>query len=601
MTSLAIAGSTKHAITAFAGINSSSAELARGVNHHLRSFRLRLPDQSEVGEKDAEIKKTAKGAEPPTPLGKVALFESIGAETYQRVMRMSQPQKNGGRMAAIATGLAPISEIVVFNASNDTPSKADLRLRVRLQKAEEAADLDLRAGNDGKFELVYCTDYDVCMATVSANSKTTNTQPKAVFTTPHIGAPGGKRKRSIFRAVRFLTPTLLVIIANLPGRTGTEVLLLHVPRERSRGGTVLLRKKLPRAVTSATSLATAFLPGANPSQNTQHVLAIAGQDISITILTLDLHPTAQPHNPKFKTFAMLKDVHPVQMTSLAFSHFKPPADPRTASPQYLKLASTSMGATVVVHTIPLRAYPPWSSNSQPVRYVLSSPAGRAEVGQIGISILITIVMAAFGGILIQALTEIRGGSPEYLGAKNWLPGGLRDRFAVPYMFAEAPVIVESMPPLESMRSKASGKVEHARSAASQNAQSAASDISIGVDSASSALSAAGETAASVFPHFETPLPTHVKQAILNWHAPAEKRKLVLLRDTEEGLDAEQHHDEGELAKKGRKWEELSENEKLHWRRKLTRAGEWTESQLETVLKGVFFGELGGVVAGAIRG
>lgn len=49
----------------------------------------------------------------------------------------------------------------------------------------------------------------------------------------------------------------------------------------------------------------------------------------------------------------------------------------------------------------------------------------------------------------------------------------------------------------------------------------------------------------------------------------------------------------------RKWESLTGQEKKRWKRKLKEAGQWTEQQGEAVLKGVFFGQLAGIVGGMV--
>ena len=76
----------------------------------------------------------------------------------------------------------------------------------------------------------------------------------------------------------------------------------------------------------------------------------------------------------------------------------------------------------------------------------------------------------------------------------------------------------------------------------------------------------------------------------------------MIRDTgEESLLTEVHHDAAEVVKGEtlKKWEDLKENEKVGWRRRLSEAGHWTAEQGESVLKGVFFSELGAIAAQAL--
>ena len=564
VTSLAIARSNRSSVTAFAGINSSRKEQEQGTNEHLRSFKLTYPSIKSNGAATKSPKKKSTSEKPapaPQALGKVGLFDrALGvSDTYQRVLRFS-PAKNGSsKLGAVATGLAPSGEIVVFDASKDSPSSADVKQRIKLQKAEEAADLDILARDDGDFELAYCTDYDVCVSKVSTRGKGKTFQPICIYTTPHPTTSKAP-KRAAFRSLRWLTPRLLVLVQNLPKRTGTEVLLLDVPEDRARGGAIILRKRFHKTANSATSLAVTTLPAASVKQNVQHIVAIAGQDISLTILTLDHHPFSNS-SLKFKTFAVLKNVHPVQMTSLAFSTFEQPKDAEKAAPQSLKLASTSMGSTVYVHRLSLIPYPPFSK--EPARYVLSSPAGRSELRQIGGSVLITLIMVALAGVLIQAMAEIRGGSPEYLGAKKWLSQSLREKIAVPYMFGEAPVIPSSMPAAESVKVKAASAY----------------------DAASSVVA----------------LPQALQYLLQGKTSPKKAGKALIVRDDETGLSAEVHHDEEVVKQHGRKWEDLEHHERQAWKKRIAQAGEWVEDELEAVLKGVFFGELAGAVAGAVHG
>ena len=73
----------------------------------------------------------------------------------------------------------------------------------------------------------------------------------------------------------------------------------------------------------------------------------------------------------------------------------------------------------------------------------------------------------------------------------------------------------------------------------------------------------------------------------------------LVEETKKGVKAELYEEEKHEGK-GKKWEELSEKERLGWMGKLREAGHWVEEMGETVFKGVVFGELGGLV-GQIAG
>ena len=83
----------------------------------------------------------------------------------------------------------------------------------------------------------------------------------------------------------------------------------------------------------------------------------------------------------------------------------------------------------------------------------------------------------------------------------------------------------------------------------------------------------------------------------------ETPKAIIVRDEGAGeISTELHHD-AELIKEEalKKWEELRESQKKGWKRKLKDAGHWAENQGESVLKGILFSQLAGVVDGFVRG
>ena len=462
VTTLAVARSSETSATALAGINSSSAEQQAGRNEHLRAFRLSYPSKTRNATEDQENEiGEAPGYTGETKaLGKASLFTPSSAakkDTYQRVLRLSRARKDSPlRIGAVATGLAPDGEIVVFDATSSRPSEDDVRGRIRLGKKEEAGDVDITEGKDGEYLIAYCTDYEIYLYNLQSTTKESTTEPRFVYGTPHPDAFANTKARPIFRSLRFLTPNLVLLLQNLPSRTGAELLLLELNPPTSIGS-IILRQRLHKGIKSASGLTTAVLaPSDSTTQkSSQHVIAVAGADISITIFTLDLPSTA----PNFHTHVFLPTVHPLQITGLTLSTFHPPSNASTAPAQYIKLASISMGSTVVVHTLPLSPYPTPTSKSaakKPPCYVLSVPGRASEAAQLGFSVLVSIVMVALGAFLLQAWTEIRGGTPEYLGAKGWLSERVHGWVARPYMFeiVDLPVITTNLPKVENVRERA---------------------------------------------------------------------------------------------------------------------------------------------------
>ena len=654
VSSLAVAQSDENSAVVFAGINSSIEEQKQGRNDHLRSFVLQYPGQQ---------RKSADGRTveiPDTPgralteaLCKSPLFTPDTRpepETYQRVLRLSRPStEHNRRLGAAATGLAPIGEVTVFDASKSKVDQSDVRQRINLGKNQEAADVDIIEANDYEYYVAYCTDYDIYLCKVPFDRSAAVRSPYLLYETPFGDTFTKEKRRPQFRSLRFLTPRLLLVLLNRPQRSGAELLLLEIS-ENPLLGTIALRKSLHKGIRSATSLSVALLPASDPSQNIQHVIAIAGQDISLTVLTLDHNPRSRS-SYSLRQYALFNNLHPIQMTSLAFSYFNPPSDPVTATPQYLKLASTSMSNTVVVHTLPLVPTPSpvakRKPNDPPTRYVLQKPQGAgSEAGQLGLAALGAIIMVALGAFMLQAIIEIRGGGPEYIGAKTWLSKPLRDKIALPYMFADmqVPVITDSLPPVESPLKKAYKVVEESLPSDTEEARESAHDTAEKIKHATkhshrrvrdllrrrlAILEAASndEDEDVEDPDIDMPLfsqvfgdevsesysdsdntPAHGRDTepprtptlVIRAHAPEDEDESHRL--VPEAYKSEEHlrsHESGGVSVK--KWEDLKPHEKRSWTKRLEEAGVWTLQEGEGILKGVFFSEVAGVVAGIARG
>ncbi|KAL8919712.1 MAG: hypothetical protein Q9172_004850 [Xanthocarpia lactea] len=643
VTSLAIASSTVSSVTAFAGINSSRKDQLAGKNEHLRSFRLEYPPQKRAGAEEGKDTgaQTYKGQ--TAPLGRASLFAqstAAGTETYQRVTRLSRPCKiNGGQLGAIATGLAPEGEIVLFDAKTNGPMGPWVEARLPLGQGVEAADVDIIPIDDnedsppGTFAVAYCTDLEVHVLRMTLKQ---NSTPEPSFS--HFAS------RTKFRSIRFTTPHLLLVLKNRPNRQGADLLLLDT--SPSFEGKVVNSTSLHRGINSATALAVTHLSSSPSSQLNQLVVAVAGQDTSISIFTLE-HGDHVPYKSlKFKSHILLRSVHPQQITSLSFSTFSPPViNGSSTSPQYIKLASTSIASTVVVHTLPLILYSPPSQKSSKRRYVLTSP-GRSEAAKMSMTILISALAIAFGAFFLQAFTEIRGTSPQYLGAKGWVSQRVHDYIAVPYLFMDGTSIAPStnaMSGLSEYASQSSSSFanhvtdtfshitssvsdaataaketlydtpEQARAAVSSAldaASSAASELNAASEaysataslSASSLTSAATSQASSASHHVRDLLSRHYNYR-QDRPPGAEIHHMVIHDDEESGKLKAGFHRPGTQgsSKDVKKFEELSKMEKEVWKQRLRDAGVWAVDEGEAVLKGVFFGSMAGAVGAAVRG
>lgn len=571
MTSLAVANSTELSITAFAGINSSVEDQKAGRNQHLRSFRLRHPvkrtDSQDASKEDRAAVSPSHGE--TEALGRTSLFtpsSAVKPETYQRVLRLLRTSEKGANVGAIATGLAPQGEVVLFDASKTPPEPSDVVQRINLGEGKEAADIDLISAKDGQYRLAYCTDYDVYLMKFDSTRRKQTHEPEFAYGTPHPDTFASTKARPKFRSLRFLTPVLILLLQNRPNRQGAELLLLELPKLASLG-TIVLRKKLPKSIQAATALSTALLPAFSSSGSAQSAIAVAGQDNSITIFTID-HPSSPSYGTlNISLYKTLMSVHPLQITSLTFSTFNPDNKP-TQSPRPLKLASTSIAKSVVVHSFPLVPSPSSIKNSTSQRYVLRAPE-RSEAAQFTFSLIVSALVIALGAFLLQAFTEIRGSSPEYLGAKGWLNERVSNYIARPYMFDDIHTTIPHVP-THSLQAAVSGAMKatkeklslrhllsqrKSRSGSGDDTETSATDIIIvRPDVDGTALSVEVRDSATV------------------------------------GKDELQ----------GKKWEEMEDVEREGWKRRLLEAGEWAVEEGEAVLKGVMFSGLGGFIGDRVK-
>lgn len=598
VTSMAVANASEDSVVTLAGINSSMAEQKRDNNQHLRSFKLDLPG------KGRENVETATATAESNMLSRASLFRTKGAkagsDTYQRVVRLS-PWKGDGamtpRVAAITTGLAPSGEIVFFQATSK-PTESDVIGRIQLGDKEEAEDvdiIDLAGGKkDGKFRVAYTNGIDVFTCQISSATRA-NASPEVscVYTTP-LPDGGKERSRPKFRTLRFLSPTSLLLLQNAPDRNGSELIVLHLPSpdgKEKKPATIVRRKKLRRTIKIGLGLDVCNL-GASPENQQQTVIAVTGSDQSIEVLTLEYDP--RKGYGKIQPYTSLHDVHPFSMTKICFSIFTPPAHPITpeVGPQYVKLASVSMGNTVVVHTLPLSPFP---ATSRTPRYVLAIPEPWTNLLSFAAVLAILIV-----AILLQGVMEIRGGSPSYLGVSEWLPLHLRDIVAGPA--ATLPPPVKSIDdPLASI-TPASSSSPPSSSFSPPSSATTTTTISVISNTPRQSLRDLLHARQDIEPNTDI--------------VPSTPSNIVVVRCTtsDDGLadevvietlptDSEEEEEEPEQEKSRsnmRPWEQLGEEQKTIWKQRLINAGHWTVEEGEAILTGVLFSEYCGLIGGLVR-
>ncbi|RJE26043.1 hypothetical protein PHISCL_01645 [Aspergillus sclerotialis] len=594
VTSLAAAHSQDDSIIALAGINSSMAEQKRNNNQHLRSFKIDYPPRKTADaeprrltvsdpEKKASKEKDKSKPEKTAPLSQASLFRTKGAEsgdTYQRVLRLSPwNDESSTRVAAITTGLAPSGEVVFFNATS-APTGSDVIGRIRLDSGEEAEDVDITDLDKGKFKVAYTNGVDVFTCQVASKTKS-NASPDVsrVYSTPLPAKGKGKPK---FRALRFLSPTSLLLLQNSPDRSGCELVLLHLPTSSDKKqASIIHRRKLHRTMKIGLGMDICNL-GTNPENQEQSIIAVSGSNLSIEILTIEHDPSQGYSKPK--PYTILSEVHPFSMTKIAFSNFIPPPHPVTpeVGPQSVKLASVSMGNTVVIHTLDLSPFPPPSTHP---RYVLSKP-GLSDNWQTFYSGSFAILILAFVCFLLQAFAEIRGASEPYLGAVNWLPGTIREAVARPYMFE---------PP------KKAYYVD---------------------DYPSSSIAAPTHTYPQTNTNTNTPsyLPT---EDPIHPHKPSSLRDILRSRRDAGAIDLASDsapqppslivRSEGseilietedtaspDIRESTVAWEKLGAEERTAWLERLVESGHWAVEESESILTGVLFGTYSGLVGDWVR-
>ena len=576
----------------FAGINSSVEQQKRNNNQHLRAFRFEAPRKSGQEKKESKSEgKVIPGS--ATALSQASLFRTKNgpgsSDTYQRVTRLSPWPKGKDsakhtRIGAVATGLAASGEIVFFNVT-ETPSDKDVIGRIQLGDNEEAEDLDfvslehgLEKSDDaqGRFLLAYTNGPDVMVGEVSSSTRS-NSSPEVhcVYTIP-LPSSGARNARPKFRALRFLSPRTLVLLQNAPNRSGSELVLLQLSSAKSSKPQVLRRRKLPRTLKIGLGLDICQL-GTNPQGQQQTVIAVSGSDNSIPLFTLEYGPNRGYSN--FRPFTTLRDVHPFSMTKLTFSTFIAPAHPVTpeVGPQNIKLASVSMGNTIVVHTFPLSPFP---TSSRTPRYVLAIP-GPAEIWELVYSVVILLVSMFVICLSMLAFAEIRGGTPPFLGATEWLPTSIRNTIARDYVVPPREKLTYFDTLLAPRSDVPVAKTFHSPS--NEEAIESLRDILDRVHKAGAApvdVAITGPNSLSV---------------IVRCGEPGHNAERSVIVET-----AKYAHHEHYREQKLQAWKDLSPPEQDVWKQKLTDAGRWTVAEGESVLLGVLFSEACGEVGRAVQ-
>ncbi|KAI3527838.1 hypothetical protein CPAR01_03206 [Colletotrichum paranaense] len=328
----------------YAGINSSPEEVEKGKNEHFRAFGI---EQSKA--------RVSAGANAPSvslaELSRTSIFahNEVDKDAYQRVLRLSAPYGEK-QLGVVATGLAKQSQIAIFEIAAGNATKP--KILGQLDVSKEPVDVDVIQTGEDSYQVAYCDERELFIINVV----------KSEIDGPHHAyeiKEDGSGTWPNFRSIRYLSKDFVLAGTNIPKRAGAILLGIRLPLKEDEPGRLAATVKLPKAVNQITTIAARNLtppsaPGAKIG-NAQFLVAAVGQDRSISLFTLE----HKAHSSidllvDFDLLTTLKEVHPLQITNVALSHYVPPKT--TARPQYIKLASISMKNTVIVHSILLKKF-----------------------------------------------------------------------------------------------------------------------------------------------------------------------------------------------------------------------------------------------------
>jgi len=297
------------------------------------------------------------------------------------------------------------SEIVVLSVNKKGKTEPVDRIR----EESEIVDIDLLSvakTEEKPIEseiLAYSTPSNIYLRQISPKP-TTSDITKSVFTL--AGAPlagSSTRTKPQIRSVKLLTPTIILILVNLPFRKGVELQLVSVGGSQSHVLDVFTYHS-PSAFRTGISAATALDILSLPiktisavSATQQILIGIATADLSvvITILDLSLHlTTAGPkiQDAKFRHYQLFSNTHSFPATKVAFSPL-----PSTKEKKELQISSVSASNTLVVHRLPMAD-----------EHHLSQPSGLKITIQI---LLFSLIFILAFGIGLELVFERRGKFP----------------------------------------------------------------------------------------------------------------------------------------------------------------------------------------------
>ncbi|KAF3922320.1 hypothetical protein ABW20_dc0109661 [Dactylellina cionopaga] len=382
-----------------AGINQQMATLTSGSNTHFRTFWL--------SEEKTEIKEIS---------AREYFRPMAWDDLYQRVTKSSP----SGKYAAIASSLPLVrgegsygGEVVVLSVDE----KGFAVLIDRITNESEIVDVDIIPATDSDEKdknveyLVYSTPSSVYTRKITPAGLEAE---KLVYTLP--GAPktgSSTRTKPQVRSIKLLSPTLFLLLANLPYRSGVELQLVSISSGQQSSVLETHRYQPPSAfragVSAATALDVLVLPEkslSSSSSSQQIVVGIGSADLSVVVTILDLSWTLtgekskKVQDAKFKHFKQLLTSHSFPATKVAFSPI--PAD---KTKKELQLASVSASNTLAVHRFTMAD-----------EHHLSRSSAFKDTLPILLFSIVFIVLLAVG---LQLVFEYRGNLPKFDIMEVW--------------------------------------------------------------------------------------------------------------------------------------------------------------------------------------
>ena len=583
-TALAVGQSVGGYTFVYAGVNTGGA--TGKSNKHFRMY--------------AMGKKNGTGKTIIEEQSSAPLFSSKDKSTYQRVLRLSRASPDGMQLGAAATGFGAPHELVIFDAVIGEKSRG---VRGSLELEKEAEDVDIIQTGPEEFLVAYCDNQEVFLKAFGASKEIDQQDAVCVYEMPQMedGNGGMKKAGHNFRALRFLTPEFIAVLVNKPQNGGAYVRILRIMASTT-GPTARVAQTLglPSKVKKATGFAISNLhPPAVPGskqQNTQFVFAIA-DGTSISIASMDykvMGGNAIVYQPR--NLIRVVDVHPMSITGMAFQ-FVSPTLAHARMPQILRLASVSVGQTVVVQSIPI-----YKNDGDEHYTVALKPSTNGGPSARGVISTLGMIFVAF---MIQVILELADKSPRVLNARNTMPS------IVVRFFEADPESKFNVEQREHFQRRLMG---HAGGLSKETKETFKEFGEHPIATILGSLKKESADGQHIVVRPSTPEHTdggHVEEVVeehittFNADDASEAREAIQkdMRIKRNNIQAELHDEEahGPLEHQGKTWEELGEEQKEKWIERLKEVGEWAGEVPVALFKGVVFGEIGAAVGRGVAG